>query len=163
MRLMRTARLGSQGPEISVVGFGAWEAGGADWGPNESDDAVVAAIREALDAGMTWIDTAEVYGKGVSEELVGRAIDGRRDDVFVATKVAPGDEGSGFEPAQVRAACAGSLSRLRIDHIDLYQLHWPDSLGTPIEDTWGAMSELQDAGLVRHIGVSNFDRSLIER
>jgi aryl-alcohol dehydrogenase-like predicted oxidoreductase len=160
---MRTAQLGSAGPAISVVGFGTWEAGGTDWGPNESDDAVIAAIRAGLDAGITWIDTAEVYGKGVSEELVGRAIAGRRDDVFVATKVGPADEGSGFKPNEVRAACRASLGRLSIDRIDLYQLHWPDPFGTPLEETWGAMCELQDAGLVHHIGMSNFDRASIER
>ncbi len=160
---MKTRRLGSQGPEISVIGYGAWEAGGVDWGPNDSDETVMTAIRAGLDAGIDWIDTAEVYGKGVSETLVGRAIAGRRDQVLVATKLAPSDEGSGFQPEQVRAACDASLERLRIDRIDLYQLHWPDPFGTPIEDTWGAMCELQDAGKVRFLGVSNFDRPLIER
>ena len=160
---MRTRTLGSGGPELSVIGYGAWEAGGADWGPNESDEAVIAAMRAALDAGIDWIDTAEVYGNGVSEGLVGRAVAGRRDEVTIATKVAPADEGSGFRPEQVRAACDGSLGRLGIDHVDLYQLHWPDETGVPVEDTWGAMCELQDAGKVRHIGVSNFDRELIER
>jgi aryl-alcohol dehydrogenase-like predicted oxidoreductase len=160
---MRTRRLGSAGPELSVIGYGAWEAGGADWGPNESDEAVIGAMRAALDAGVDWIDTAEVYGNGVSERLVGRAVAGRRDEVLIATKVAPATEGSGFRPEQVRAACDGSLGRLGVGHIDLYQLHWPDGTGVPIEDTWGAMCELQDAGKVRHLGVSNFDRGLIER
>jgi aryl-alcohol dehydrogenase-like predicted oxidoreductase len=160
---MRTHRLGSNGPELSVVGYGAWEAGGTAWGPNESDEAVIAAIRAALDAAINWIDTAEVYGDGVSESLVGRAIDGRRDEVIVASKVAPRPEGSGFGPDQVRAACDDSRSRMRIDVIDLYQLHWPDESGVPVEETWGAMAELQDAGAVRFLGVSNFDRELIER
>ena len=160
---MRTRTLGSGGPELSVIGYGAWEAGGADWGPNESDEAVIAAMRAALDAGIDWIDTAEVYGNGVSEGLVGRAVAGRRDEVTIATKVAPASEGSGFRPEQVRAACDGSLGRLGIDHIDLYQLHWPDETGVNVEDTWGAMCELQDAGKVLNIGVSNFDRERIER
>ena len=160
---MRTRRLGSQGPELSVIGYGAWEAGGTAWGPNESDHAVIGAMRAAIDSGITWIDTAEVYGDGVSETLVGRAVAGRRDEVVVATKVAPADEGSGFEPGQIRSACEASLKRLEIDHIDLYQLHWPDPFGTPVEDSWGAMVELQDAGKVRWIGISNFDRKLIER
>jgi aryl-alcohol dehydrogenase-like predicted oxidoreductase len=155
--------LGASGPELSVVGFGAWEAGGADWGPNESESTVIAAILAGLDAGMNWIDTAEVYGDGVSETLVGRAVAGRREDVVVATKVAPAPGGSGFRPDQVPNACAGSLGRLGIDVIDLYQLHWPDGAGIPIEDTWGAMAGLVEAGKVRWIGVSNFDRSLIER
>jgi aryl-alcohol dehydrogenase-like predicted oxidoreductase len=160
---MRTRRLGAQGPEISVVGYGAWEAGGTAWGPNESDEAVIAAIRAALDAGISWIDTAEVYGDGVSEGLVGRAVRGRREAVTIASKVAPQPEGSGFRPEQVRAACDGSLARLGVDELDLYQLHWPDETGIPVEDTWGAMTELQDAGKVRAIGVSNFDRDLIGR
>jgi aryl-alcohol dehydrogenase-like predicted oxidoreductase len=160
---MKTRRLGANGPEISVVGYGAWEAGGTAWGPNESDDAVVAAMRAALDAGIDWIDTAEVYGDGESERLVGLAIAGRRDDVTIASKVAPSEEGSGFLPDQVRAACDASLGRLGTDRIDLYQLHWPDETGVPLEDTWGAMAELQDAGKIRWIGVSNFSRELIER
>jgi aryl-alcohol dehydrogenase-like predicted oxidoreductase len=160
---MRTRRLGSRGPEISVIGYGAWEAGGDAWGPNESEAVVVEAIQAGLDAGIDWIDTAEVYGDGVSERLVGKAIQGRRDDVVVATKVAPQPEGSGFRSDNVRKACEGSLERLDTDRIDLYQLHWPDAEGTPLEETWGAMAALQDEGKVGSIGVSNFDREQIER
>jgi len=160
---MRTRRLGRRGPELTVVGFGAWEAGGDDWGPNPSESGVVDAIRAGMDAGMNWIDTAEVYGDGVSETLVGRAIAGRREDVLVATKVAPSDGGSGFRPDQVVAACEASLGRLATDVIDLYQLHWPSPTPIPIEDTWSAMVGLVDVGKVRWIGVSNFDRALIER
>jgi aryl-alcohol dehydrogenase-like predicted oxidoreductase len=148
---------------LSVVGYGAWEAGGTAWGPNASDGSVIEAMRAALDAGINWIDTAEVYGDGVSESLVGRAIAGRRDEVIVASKVAPESEGSGFRPEQIRTACDASLDRLGTDVVDLYQLHWPDSRGTPVEESWGAMAELQDGGKVRWIGVSNFDRALIER
>ena len=119
---------------------------------------MIDAMRAGLDAGMNWIDTAEVYGKGVSEGIVGRAVAGRRDQVLVASKLAPASEGSGFRPEQVRAGCEASLGRLGIDVIDLYQLHWPDATGVPVEDTWGAMAELQDAGTVRSIGVSNFDQ-----
>lgn len=160
---MQTKRLGSKGPEMSVIGFGAWEAGGTAWGPNVSDDTVVHAMQAAFDAGISWIDTAEVYGDGVSEGLVGRAVAGRRDEVLVASKVAPASEGTGFAPEQVHAAADASLARLGIEVLDLYQLHWPDETGVPVEDTWGAMTELQDAGKVRWIGVSNFDRALIER
>ena len=156
-------RLGTSGPEISVIGYGAWEAGGTDWGANASEDAVIEAVRAALDAGIDWIDTAEVYGKGVSETLVGRAVAGRRDDVLLASKVAPAPEGSGFRPHEVRAACEASLRRLGTDRIDLYQLHWPDETGIPIEETWGAVAELVAAGSVRYAGVSNFDRAQIER
>jgi aryl-alcohol dehydrogenase-like predicted oxidoreductase len=160
---MERRRLGSGGPEITVVGFGSWEAGGADWGPNESDDGVIEAIRTTIDAGMNWIDTAEVYGDGRSEELVGRAIGGHRDDVRIFTKVAPKPDGSGFRPEQVRAAAEGSLGRLGVESVDLYQLHWPDESGAPVEETWDAMAEVADRGLARHIGVSNFDRDLILR
>jgi aryl-alcohol dehydrogenase-like predicted oxidoreductase len=159
---MRIRKLGSQGPEISVIGFGAWEAGGDMWGPNPSDDQVIEAIRAGLDAGITWVDTAEVYGDGTSEELVGRAIADRREEVVVATKVAPRPDGTGFRREEVRAACQGSLKRLATDRIDLYQLHWPDDR-VPVEETWEAMTGLVDDGLVRAIGVSNFDRELIER
>jgi aryl-alcohol dehydrogenase-like predicted oxidoreductase len=160
---MRTQRLGSRGPEISVIGYGAWEAGGDAWGPNESEAVVVEAIQAGLDAGIDWIDTAEVYGDGVSERLVGKATQGHGDDVVVATKVAPQPEGSGFRSDNVRRACEGSLERLGTDRIDLYQLHWPDAEGTPLEETWGAMAALQDEGKVGSIGVSNFDREQIER
>lgn len=145
-----------------MIGYGAWEAGGTAWGPNESEEAVVRAIRAGLDAGIDWIDTAEVYGDGVSERIVGRVLQGRRDEVVLATKVAPQPEGSGFAPEKIRAACDASLDRLGTDRLDLYQLHWPDP-GVPLDDTWGAMSELQDAGKVRSIGVSSFDRGQIER
>jgi aryl-alcohol dehydrogenase-like predicted oxidoreductase len=159
---MQTRKLGSGGPEITVVGFGTWEAGGDSWGANESDEAVIDAIRAGLDAGIGWIDTAEVYGDGVSERLVGHAVGGR-DDVLVATKVAPEPEGTGFRPEQVRLAAEESLERIGIERIGLYQLHWTDSTGVPVEETWGAMAALVDDGLAGAIGVSNFTRELIER
>jgi aryl-alcohol dehydrogenase-like predicted oxidoreductase len=159
---MRTRTLGSSGPEISVIGYGAWEAGGDAWGPNESERRVVDAIRAGLDAGITWIDTAETYGDGRSEELVGRAIEGRRDEVVVATKVAPRPDGTGFRRDQVRRACEQSLKRLGVDRIDLYQLHWRDH-NVPVEETWEAMASLAEEGRVGAIGVSNFDEDLIER
>jgi aryl-alcohol dehydrogenase-like predicted oxidoreductase len=162
---MRKRRLGSHGPEISVVGFGAWEAGGgSEWGSAKPDETIIGAVRSAVEAGITWIDTAEVYGGGRSEELVGRAVgDIGRDEVLIFTKVGPAPEGSGFRPEEVHKACRGSLERLGVEHLDLYQLHWPDSTGVAVEDTWGAMIELVEQGLVRHIGVSNFEQDLIER
>ena len=146
-----------------MIGLGAWEASGDAWGANPDDDEIVRAYHAAFDAGVTWVDTAEVYGSGVSERIVGKALVGRRDELVVASKVAPSDGGSGFLPDQVRAACDASLERLGVDVIDLYQLHWPDESGVPIEDTWGAMSELIEAGKIRFAGVSNFDRELLER
>lgn len=161
---MQARRLGSAGPELSVIGFGAWEAGGGEeWGDAPALEQVLDAIRSALDAGMNWIDTAEVYGDGRSEELVRVATEGRRDEVLIATKVAPGPQGTGFRPEQIAEACRASLARLGTDRIDLYQLHWPDSTGIPIEESWGAMAGLVDEGLVRAIGVSNFDRELVGR
>jgi aryl-alcohol dehydrogenase-like predicted oxidoreductase len=159
---MKTRSLGKDVPQISVVGYGAWEAGGADWGPNESDDAVIDSMRTIFDVGINWIDTAEVYGQGRSEELVAKAVVGHRDEVLIFTKVAPDDEGSGIRPEEIRKAIRGSLSRLQTDHVDLYQVHWPDDR-IPVEETWGAMSELVREGLALNIGVSNFDRSRIER
>jgi aryl-alcohol dehydrogenase-like predicted oxidoreductase len=132
------------------------------WGPNESADQVVAAIHAAIDAGMSWVDTAEVYGRGTSERLVGRAIAGRRDEVLVFTKVAPKGSGTGFRPDEVKQAIRASVDRLGVEYVDLYQLHWP-SQGVEIEDTWGAMAEIQDAGLTRHIGVSNVGWALVQR
>jgi aryl-alcohol dehydrogenase-like predicted oxidoreductase len=158
---VRTERLGSTGPELSVIGFGAWEAGGEVWGPNPSDDRVIEAIRAGLEAGISWIDTAEVYGDGTSETIVGTAVAGR-SNVLIATKVAPRPDGTGFRADEVRRACEASLKRLGRDRIDLYQLHWRDD-AVPIEETWTAMGGLVDEGLVGHIGVSNFDRGLIER
>ncbi len=146
-----------------MIGLGAWEAGGDAWGANPADDDVVRAFHEAFDAGITWVDTAEVYGSGESERLVGKALAGRRDDIVVASKVAPSPEGTGFTPEQVRAACDASLGRLGVDTLDLYQLHWPDENGVPVEDTWGAMAELVTVGKARAIGVSNFDQDLLER
>jgi len=159
---VKTRTFGADGPEISVVGYGAWEAGGADWGPNASDDVVIDSMRVIFDVGMNWIDTAEVYGQGRSEEFVARAVAGRRDEVLIFTKVAPDEEGSGIRPEEIRTAIRGSLSRLQTDHVDLYQVHWPDDR-IPVEDTWGAMADVVREGLALHIGVSNFDRTLIER
>jgi aryl-alcohol dehydrogenase-like predicted oxidoreductase len=158
---MKTRKLGEHGPEISVIGYGAWEAGGDLWGPNPSDDEVIRAMRTALDTGVNWIDTAEVYGAGRSEELVGKAVAGR-DDVMVFTKVAPEGAGTGLHASGVRQAAHESLRRLGRDVIDLYQVHWPDD-SIPLDETWGAMGSLVDDGLVRFIGVSNFHRDRIEQ
>jgi methylglyoxal reductase len=158
---MRKARLGSQGPEISVIGFGAWEAGGMAWGPNPQDEQTLDAIATAFDSGIDWVDTAEVYGGGRSEELVGEAVRGR-DEILVFTKLAPQGAGSGFHEAGVRAGIEASLERLGRERVDLYQLHWPDPR-TRVEETWEAMASLVEEGLARCIGVSNFDKSLVQR
>lgn len=149
---MEQRTLGSQGPQISTVGFGAAEAGGDIFGPNESNRQVIDAIRTAIDEGMNWIDTAEIYGAGRSEELVGQALIGRREEMLIFTKVAPREDDSsatGFRPEEIQRAIRGSLTRLRVQHVDLYQLHWPDS-EVPLEETWGAMASLVADGLVRY-------------
>jgi aryl-alcohol dehydrogenase-like predicted oxidoreductase len=158
---MKKRKLGSRGPEISVIGFGAWEAGGMAWGPNPPDEQTIEAMETALDSGVDWIDTAEVYGGGRSEELVAQAIKGR-DDIAVFTKVAPRPAGSGFDKVGIRRAIERSLERLGRDSVDLYQLHWPDR-SIAVEETWEGMAALAEDGLARCIGVSNFDRELIER
>lgn len=144
------------------MGFGAWEAGGEGWGINPPDEDVIAAIHAAIDAGINWVDTAEIYGDGVSESLVGRALKGRRDDMLIATKVAPHPDGTGFHPEKVREACLSSMERLGVDVIDLYQLHWLDRGGHPLDETWAAMAALVAEGLVRYIGVSNFGQRTME-
>jgi methylglyoxal reductase len=154
--------LGARGPEISAVGLGGWEAGGGrTWGANDSDAEVIAALRTGFDQGATWIDTAEVYAQGRSEEVVGRAVEGY-DDVRVFTKIGPQPDGTGVWPDDVARAAERSLRRLGRDVIDLYQVHWRDP-AVPVEETWGAMAELVDRGLVRWIGVSNFAPDDVER
>ena len=159
---MELRSLGSQGPIISVIGYGGWEAGGDAWGPEPPEGDVLAAMRAGFDAGINWVDTAEIYGGGRSESVIGRAIAGR-PDVMTFTKVASTPRGSGYAPLSIRRAAEASLRRLHRDAIDLYQLHWPDEADVPLEDAWGAMADLVDAGLVRWVGVSNFTREQIER
>lgn len=157
---MRRRRLGARGPEISAVGLGAWEAGGGEYGSGPSEERIVEAYRAGFDAGIDWIDTAEVYGPHTSEELVGRAVAGR-GDVMVFTKVGPRPLGHGYEPAAIRAAAEDSLRRLGRDVIDLFQLHQPVP-GMDVAAAWEAMAALVEDGLARAIGVSNFDRSQLE-
>ncbi|HYZ12800.1 MAG TPA: aldo/keto reductase [Actinomycetota bacterium] len=155
-------RLGSQAPTISVIGYGAWEAGSTEWGAAPPDAQVVQAMITAFETGVTWIDTAEIYGSGRSEELVAKAIK-TWPDIKIFTKVASAPRGSGYRPGDVRRAAEASLRRLGRDVIDLYQLHWLDETDTRLEETWSAMAALVDAGLVRWIGVSNFTQAAMER
>jgi aryl-alcohol dehydrogenase-like predicted oxidoreductase len=163
---MRLRQLGSSGVSVSVIGLG-----GVEFGPENDDkpDPAAAArvIDKAAEHGINWIDTSENYYDTRNEALIGAALAEVRAEVLVATKVAPGaagsGTGSGFRPEQVRMACESSLNRLGRDHIDVYFLHWPDDTGVPLAETWGAMAELVDAGLVRAIGMSNYDIADIER
>ncbi|HEV3311127.1 MAG TPA: aldo/keto reductase [Chloroflexota bacterium] len=153
---MQTRKLGSQGPEVSAVGFGAWAAGGRGWGEVDDRD-TVAAIRRSIDLEATFVDTAEVYGGGHSEEIVGDAIRGvPREGVFVATKVS----GSDLSPQAIKRAIDGSLRRLAVDHVDLYQMHWPDP-ATDVHDSMRALDDLVRDGKIRYVGASNFDVKLM--
>ena len=163
---MVTRRLGREGPEISALGFGTWALAGRyrfGWGAVDDQESI-AAIRRAIEAGVTWIDTAPTYGDGHSEEVVGRALElfNAGEEVFVFTKCGrPWRNGEVYfdlRPESIRAECEASLRRLRIERIDLYQFHWPDyGTGTPVEESWGTMVELVDEGKVRWLGVCNFD------
>jgi aryl-alcohol dehydrogenase-like predicted oxidoreductase len=169
-------KLGASGPEITTVGFGAWAIGGGGWafgwGPQD-DAASLAAMRHAIEAGINWIDTAAVYGLGHSEELVGRFLRElpARDRPLVFTKCGLiWDEADRMtiprrilRPESIRAECEASLRRLGVEHVDLYQFHWPDDAGTPVEDSWGEMTRLIEAGKVRAAGLSNFDVKLLDR
>jgi aryl-alcohol dehydrogenase-like predicted oxidoreductase len=167
---MTTSRLGIHGPEITRIGLGTWAIGGAGWkyawGSQDDNDSV-AVIHEALDLGINWIDTAAVYGLGHSEEVVGRALAGRRDKVLLATKCGrkAGPDGSVFsmlDAASVRDELEASLRRLKTDWIDLYQLHWPDP-DPKIEEAWAEIARAVKAGKVRYAGVSNFSPAQIQR
>lgn len=163
--------LGSDGPSASVVGFGAWAIGGWKWGGTDEAEAV-AAIRHALDSGIDLVDTAPVYGFGLSEELVGRAIAGRpRDSVVVATKCGlrwdresptlhATSEGRSIHrtlhPDSMREELHASLRRLGVDHIDLYQTHWPDP-ETDMQEVAETLAGFRREGLVRAVGFCNSD------
>ena len=157
---MRHEPVGASGVEISRIGLGGYELGPE---PDEEPDVDRAArvIGTAMESGINWLDTSENYLATHNEEVIGRALAQiGRDDFLVASKVAPGAAvtggGSGFRREQVHAACRASLERLGRGHIDVYFLHWPDETGVPLEETWAAMAELVDAGLVRAIGISNY-------
>jgi len=169
-------RLGSSGVAITTVGFGAWALGGGGWsfgwGPQD-DNASIAAMRHALELGINWIDTAAVYGLGHSEEVVGRLLRelpaSERPFVFtkcglVWDKLNPMAEPKRvLKPESIRKECEASLRRLGVERIDLYQFHWPDESGTPVEESWGEMVRLIEQGKVRLAGVSNFNVDLLER
>jgi aryl-alcohol dehydrogenase-like predicted oxidoreductase len=171
-----TRPLGSSGFQITTVGFGSWALGGGGWsfgwGPQDDTDSI-ATMRHAVELGVNWIDTAAVYGLGHSEEVVGRLLRevpaSERPLVFtkcgltwdtnnpmqVAKRV--------LKPEVIRRECEASLRRLGIERIDLYQFHWPDESGTPIEESWGEMVKLIEQGKIRAAGVSNFSVELLDR
>jgi aryl-alcohol dehydrogenase-like predicted oxidoreductase len=157
---MEYRELGRGGPKVSAVGFGAWQFSGDAWGPVDRAQAK-ATVERAVALGITLFDTAQVYGKGRSEELLGSIIRelGVRDELVIATKV-PGDW---LRPDDLSRATEGSLRRLRVEAIDLYQIHWPALWhNIPLKETMRAMERLVDEGKVRYIGVSNFPNCLLE-
>jgi aryl-alcohol dehydrogenase-like predicted oxidoreductase len=171
---MKYRTLGNSDLQISTITFGAWAAGGWMWGGTDQNDAV-AAIRRSIELGVTTIDTAPVYGFGLSEEIVGEAIKGHRNNVQILTKFGMRWEGSqgtlAMESEDAKGnplkiykyagkesiihECEASLKRMGTDYIDLYQIHWPD-VTTPIEETMEAVADLLKAGKIRAAGVSNY-------
>ncbi|MCP4166353.1 MAG: aldo/keto reductase [Chloroflexi bacterium] len=148
---MKYQHLGNSDIVVSVICMGCWGlAGDFHWG--EQDDAAsIAAVHAALDAGINFFDTAEAYGDGHSDEVLGRALAGRRDQVVIASKVSA----DSLAPDDLAASCENSLRRLRTDSIDLLQIHWPN-WDIPLAETWAALEMLQAQGKIRAIGVSNF-------
>jgi aryl-alcohol dehydrogenase-like predicted oxidoreductase len=166
---MKTKRLGNSDLNITPIGFGAWAIGGSGWefGWGEQDDkASITAIHRALELGVNWIDTAAVYGMGHSEEVVAAAVkswSGPRPYVFTKCGLLWDDQGyvhHNLKADSIRLECENSLRRLKIDRIDLYQIHWPTE---DLEEGWTEMARLQKEGKVRWIGVSNFDAGQMRR
>jgi aryl-alcohol dehydrogenase-like predicted oxidoreductase len=171
-----TNPLGSSGLHITRLGFGSWAIGGGGWwfGWGAQDDVdSLATMRHALEMGINWIDTAAVYGLGHSEEVVGRLLQeipvSERPLIFTKCGLV-WDENDPMTPPRrvlnpdsIRRECEGSLRRLGVEHIDLYQFHWPDETGTRVEDSWAAMIKLVEEGKVRAAGVSNFNVNLLDR
>ena len=167
---METRLLGNSDLRVTPIGFGAWAIGGSGWEfawGDQDDRESTAAIHEALDAGINWIDTAAVYGLGHSEEVVARALEGVHDRPYVFTKCSMvwaenRQIGHSLKAESIRRECEASLRRLRLDAIDLYQVHWPDP-DEEIEEGWATLAALKKEGKLRHIGVSNFSVAQMKR
>jgi len=164
---MQTRTLGKNGPVVSALGLGCM--GMSDFYGKRDDAESIATLHHALDRGVTLLDTADMYGPFINEELVGKAIKGRRDQAFLATKFGivrdasdPAKRAISGRPEYVRASCDNSLKRLGVEHIDLYYQHRVDP-NVPIEETVGAMAELVAAGKVRYLGLSEASAQNIER
>jgi aryl-alcohol dehydrogenase-like predicted oxidoreductase len=167
---METKRLGNSDMDLTRIGVGAWAIGGGGWkfgwGPQDDDEST-AAIRTALDAGVNWIDTAAVYGLGHSEEVIARALDGlsRKPYVFTKCERVWNDQreiSHSLKRDSIRREVEASLRRLKLDVIDLYQIHWPEP-DEDVEEGWETMTRLKEEGKVRWIGVSNFNVAQMER
>jgi aryl-alcohol dehydrogenase-like predicted oxidoreductase len=167
---LQKKRLGNSDLEVTPLGIGAWAMGGSgwafSWGPQD-DEQSIAAIHAALDRGVNWIDTAAVYGLGHSEEVVARALEGRSARPYVFTKCERtwnerGEIVKSLKESSIRKEVEGSLRRLKVDVIDLYQIHWPEP-DEDVEEGWTTMAKLKEEGKVRHIGVSNFNADQMRR
>lgn len=164
---MRTRRLGGTDLELTEIGLGTWAFGGRWGGADDAESE--AACHAALDAGVNWIDTADIYGQGRAERIVGRVVRDRRDEVIVATKGGVAwDLSSGSlriwreaSADYLRMSLERSLQALGLDHVDLYQVHWPVAR-VPAEETMGALAQMRAEGKIRAIGVSNYDRAALE-
>jgi len=163
-------RLGNSDMEITPIGIGAWAMGGGgwkfSWGPQDDRESI-AAIHTALDRGVNWMDTAAVYGLGHSEEVVARALEGRANRPYVFTKCQrvwnEKKELSGSLKADsLRQECEASLKRLKVERIDVYQIHWPEP-DADVEEGWTTLAKLREQGKVRWIGVSNFNSAQMDR
>ena len=159
-------KLGSNGAEVSRLGLGCM---GMSFAYGEADDTEsIATLHRALDLGITFLDTADIYGFGANEELIGQAMKDRRDEMFLATKFGivgdplGGQRGANGSPAYVRSAIDASLGRLGVDHVELYYQHRADP-AVPIEETVGAMASLVEAGKVRYLGLSEASADTIRR
>ncbi len=167
---MKSRQLGNTDMAITPIGFGSWAIGGSEWaygwGAQDDGDAI-AAIERAVERGVNWIDTAAIYGLGHSEELVAKALAGLKERPYIFTKCSmvwnESRQISGsLKPESIRRECEASLKRLQVDSIDLYQVHWPNP-DADLEEGWEEMARLQEEGLVRHIGVSNFTVAQLRR
>jgi aryl-alcohol dehydrogenase-like predicted oxidoreductase len=167
---MQKKRLGNSDMELTPIGVGAWAMGGGGWafawGPQDDDESI-SAIHAALDHGVNWIDTAAVYGLGHSEEVVARALAGRSNKPYVFTKCERTWNGKReiqkvLKRDSIRKECEDSLRRLKVDAIDLYQIHWPEP-DEDVEEGWETLARLKEEGKVRCIGVSNFTVAQLER
>ncbi len=167
---MQKKQLGNSDMNLTPIGIGAWAMGGNGWAFGwgaQDDDASIAAIHAALDGGVNWIDTAAVYGLGHSEEVVARALEGRSNRPYVFTKCERAWDEKGeiqkvLKRDSVRKECEASLRRLKVDAIDLYQIHWPEP-DEDVEEGWETLARLKEEGKVRWIGVSNFNAAQLER
>ena len=148
---MNFRKLGSTDIEVSTIGMGCWAiVGGLNWGRQDKADSL-AALREAYDAGITFFDTAEMYGEGYSEQLIAEALSDVRDRIIIGSKVIP----QHFAPDELRKACERSLKNLRTDYLDLYQLHWANR-DIPVDEPLEVLESLKEEGKIRSYGVSNF-------